>query len=260
LKSFSQFTGARPAHEVTLFAFLEGASDGAGGMTSILPTYTIAYGSTAPFPLTQPYTAYPWSYPGSETVTTVPSDVVDWVYIELRQATDPSLADASTIFGKRAAFLKSDGSIVDLDGINPVKFYNAPVTSGNSVYAVIKHRNHLPIMSSSGMLKNDNGLYQYDFTDLSSKTYGAPDGIKLVSGNWSLVGGNGSFDSNINTDDLTYSFNPQFFFSEGYYSGDFSMNGQVDTDDLTYIFNPNFFISGYVTDNPQGGGYHSMVP
>jgi hypothetical protein len=164
---------------------------------------------------------------------------VDWVYIELRQATDPSLATAATIFGKRAAFLKSDGKIVDLDGLSPVKFYNAPLTPGNSVYAVVKHRNHLAIMSNNGVLKSGTGIYEYDFTDLESKTYGGPDGIKLVAGKWSLVGGNGAPDADINSDDYTLSWDLQVGFFDGYYSGDFNMNGTVNSDDYTLIWDLN---------------------
>jgi hypothetical protein len=237
--SFSRFTGARAGVTSNLNAFLEGASDGAGAMTTILPTFTIAYGSTDPFPLTQPYSVAPWGYPGSENVTVVPADVVDWVYIELRQASDPSLADASTIFGKRAAFLKSDGKIVDMDGISPVKFYNAPLTPGNSVYAVVKHRNHLAAMSNTGALKNGTGIYEYDFTDLESKTYGGPDGIKLVAGKWSLVGGNGAFDADINSSDYALSWDVQIGFFDGYFSGDFTMDGNVNSSDYALIWDTN---------------------
>ncbi|MCB0744556.1 MAG: hypothetical protein KDC67_11675, partial [Ignavibacteriae bacterium] len=45
----------------------------------------------------------------------------------------------------RAALLKSDGSIVDIDGNSAVSFNG--ITSGN-YYVVVYHRNHLPIISS----------------------------------------------------------------------------------------------------------------
>jgi hypothetical protein len=35
-------------------------------------------------PLTQPYSGAPYLYNGTEALTTVPEDVVDWVLIELR--------------------------------------------------------------------------------------------------------------------------------------------------------------------------------
>ena len=258
VNSFSRFTGARAALTSNVVAFLEGANDGSGSMTTFLPLYTPEI-STDPFPLTQPYSGSPWFYDGTEYVTTVPSGVVDWLYIELREADAPENASAATIFGKRAAFLKSDGSIVEIDGITPVKFYNAPVTPGNNVYVVIKHRNHLPIMSSAGVTKNVSGIYSYDFTDDGSKSYGYPDGIKLLGGKWSLVGGNGNPDSDINTDDYTLSWDQEFGYFDGYYSGDFNMNGSVDTDDLTLIWDVNFGSFSNIYDMVKRG-YHSMVP
>ena len=48
--------------------------------------------------------------------------------------------------GRRAALLKSDGSVVDLDGSSQVKFKG--IVPGN-YYIVVRHRNHLPIMSAN---------------------------------------------------------------------------------------------------------------
>jgi hypothetical protein len=257
LTALGTFTGGVGAVQTAFTVFLEGANNGAGSMTAVLSSFTAGdpYYSTSPFPLTQPYSASPWNYSGTENVGSVPANVVDWVYIELRSADIPDNATAATIFGKRAAFLKSDGSIVDIDGTSPVKFtYGTP--SGPNVYVVIKHRNHLAIMSSSGVLKNGSGVYIYDFTDAGTKTYGYPDGIKMKGGKWSMVGGNGYPNDLLDTDDLSYSWNSQF----GYYDGYFNMSGLVDTDDLSYIWNINFGDFDDITDQPIHHGYRSMVP
>ncbi|MCX6251062.1 MAG: hypothetical protein NTX61_09935 [Bacteroidetes bacterium] len=250
---FSRFTGARAGLTSNFFAFLEGATDGAGGMTTILPTFTSA------FPTSQPYSGLPWSYSGTESKNPIPAGVVDWVYLELRQATDPSLANASTIFARRAAFLKSDGSIVDLNGTDSLRFYNAGYNHSNNVYLVVKHRNHLAIMSNNPVTSNLSGVYTYDFTDAGTKSYGYPNGIKLVHGKWSLIGGNGNADALVNTDDLSGSFNTQYGLTGGYFSGDFNMNGSVNTDDLSAIFNPNYGVTGGVGDH-YSFIWQSMVP
>ena len=70
-------------------------------------------------------------------------DIVDWVLIELRTGTA-----SGTKVGTRAAFLKSDGTIVDIDGTSPVRF--AGLTEGN-YYVVVRHRNHLAIMSANAI-------------------------------------------------------------------------------------------------------------
>jgi len=77
--------------------------------------------SSGYLPLTQPYSAAPWNYSGTESVaagffSTHPT-IVDWVLLELRTGTS-----AATTVAKRAAFIKSDGTIVDLNGLDPVTF------------------------------------------------------------------------------------------------------------------------------------------
>ena len=126
-------------------------------------------------PLVQPYSVSPWNYSGSETVTSIPSEIVDWVLVELRQAVSPDMATSATILAKRAAFLKSDGSVVDLDGTSPVQFDNSVVESGNNLYVVIRHRNHLAVMSATGATLN-NGVYSFDFTTGLDQAFGGGNG------------------------------------------------------------------------------------
>ena len=58
------------------------------------------------FPTTQPYSGYPWDYPGMESITNKPTNVVDWVLVELRKPND-------TIIDLRAGLLLEDGQVVD---------------------------------------------------------------------------------------------------------------------------------------------------
>ena len=72
-------------------------------------------------PLSQPFSTPPWNWPGLEAVDSLPNeDIVDWVLVDLRDATDPSLATYESTCGRKAAFLLKDGRIVDLDGESPV--------------------------------------------------------------------------------------------------------------------------------------------
>ena len=116
--------------------YLQGSYAGGGTMTTSL-------NSAEMVPVHHPYndTLGIWNYTGSERIYNLPSDIVDWVLVELRTGTA-----ANTTVGRRAALLKSDGSIVDLDGLSQVKFKG--IVPG-SYYIVIKHRNHLPIMSAN---------------------------------------------------------------------------------------------------------------
>jgi hypothetical protein len=62
--------------------------------------------------------------------------IVDWVFIELRNATTPA-----TVLHTRSALLQVDGDIVDVDGVSPVKFMTADASK--SYFIAIRHRNHL---------------------------------------------------------------------------------------------------------------------
>ena len=82
-----------------------------------------------------------------DTITAVPDSIVDWVLVTMRKDIDPQTPNPLTAvdFASRSGLLTKFGNIVD------------PFTNQNLsfkipedwYYIVIKHRNHLPIMSSS---------------------------------------------------------------------------------------------------------------
>jgi len=114
-----------------LTVFLEGPYNTGQMQTTIISSV----------PLIQPYNTSPWNYDGEEAFDAIPENVVDWVLIELR-----SEIQGSSVIARRAAFLKNDGSVVDLDGASSVQFDD--VSSGD-YFVVVSHRNHLEIMSST---------------------------------------------------------------------------------------------------------------
>jgi len=114
--------------------FIEGAYD---EVNDIMRT-TIK--DEAKIPYEQPFIGLPWSYPGTESVSMIPENVVDWILVELRNNIDTSIVEDS-----RAGFLLKDGKIVDLDGTSPLHFK----VNGDTYYIVVKHRNHLSVMSAS---------------------------------------------------------------------------------------------------------------
>lgn len=131
---FSALRNCLPKLNVKIY--LEGAYFGTDSMHTSLAPINL-------FPKENPYNVFPWNYLGTEKVTEIPDRVVDWVLVSLR--TD-SLS--SSAIARRAGFLLSDGSIVDLDGSSPIAF---AAEMGN-YYVVVEHRNHLPIMSSQKVL------------------------------------------------------------------------------------------------------------
>ncbi|MBK9282727.1 MAG: discoidin domain-containing protein [Sphingobacteriaceae bacterium] len=171
-------------------------------------------GSTL-IPLNQPYTSAPWHYNGYESVPTIPNDVVDWVLIELRS----DISSAAT--AKRAAFVKKDGTIVDLDGQSPVNVYG--ISSG-SYYLVIAHRNHLKIMSADKVALAESSAL-YDFTISPSKSYGN-DLANLGEGKYGMYSGDADANGIVNV--LDYGIVGNMLFQTGYLAGDLDLNGSAN--------------------------------
>jgi hypothetical protein len=121
--------------------------------------------------LNQPFNVAPFNYAGTENVTPgffttddgVTTDIVDWVLVELHDATTPS-----TIVAQKACFIREDGKIVDLDKTSNPTFTGV---GANNYYVVIKNRNHLAIRSSSTVFVNGATPVLYDFTSGQAQAF-----------------------------------------------------------------------------------------
>ena len=177
--------------------------------------------------LAQSYHGAPWNYNGLESVGSTffasNPNIVDWVLLELRKG---ETAATATTVATKAAFIKSDGNIVDIDGTSPVEFKGRPA---GDYYIVVRHRNHLAVMSSVKVsLPNST---TYDFTTSSSQFYGGNAGAKdLGSGVWGMIAGDGNGNGEVQNDDSENIWKPGNGTS-GYKNADYNMNGQVQNDD-----------------------------
>ena len=202
---------------VNIKVFLEGPYNGSGEMTTTLRSQGL-------LPKYQPFKSAPWNYLGTEAAATFLTDVVDWVMLELR-------TDSTTIISKRAGLLLSDGSIVDIDGSGPVKFKD--VSDGN-YYVVIRHRNHLAIMSASAIPLSRNSAL-YDFTTSQSQAYtsGADPMVALSGGGYGMISG----DANISTIITAADVSPIIVNLNlaNYNDADVNMSGIVTAADVTKI-------------------------
>ncbi|MDX1409145.1 MAG: ASPIC/UnbV domain-containing protein, partial [Saprospiraceae bacterium] len=96
-------------------------------------------------PDTQPYASLEgYSYSGDETAGTIPPDAVDWVLLDILTP------DSLDLIARRAALLRTDGQIVDLDGSAYISLHVPP---GSYVLGV-RHRNHLDIHTTSPVYMN----------------------------------------------------------------------------------------------------------
>ncbi|MGE5435760.1 MAG: beta strand repeat-containing protein [Syntrophothermus sp.] len=173
---------------------------------------------------------YPTSiYNYSESVvTTIPNNVVDWVLVELRNTTTTKVLT-------RAGFIKSNGSIVDIDGISPLKFSNL---NNGDFYIVVRHRNHLAIMSSN-LIPLSASSSLYDFTTALDKAFGTNSMKDL--GNATIFGmyaGDSDGNEIINSND--YNGVGTNLFSNGYLRFDINLSHGVTVGDFIPISGNQF--------------------
>ena len=154
--------------------------------------------------------------------------IVDWVRVEIRKVSDHSILEA------KALLLRTNGKIVDLNG-------NVPgfTPQATQVYLVVKHRNHLSVVSN--VIPTLTAPITYDFSNALNKA------IKLNSNDpdsmhkaysalnvWAMWAGDIDRNEIINHTDrsLGQSSNGK---QDAYYDEDLDMNGIVNHTDNTIL-------------------------
>ena len=138
---------------------------------------------------------------GTETTTSTilsvggTNAIVDWVLIELRSASNPSL-----IVATKAGLIQRDGDVVSpADGTSPLQFTGIPV---GSYYVSIRHRNHLGAMSANPVSLGtttatvdltNSAQPAYKLTGITSSNY-----PQFVSGSKAMLwAGNAAFNNQV---------------------------------------------------------------
>ncbi len=178
-------------------------------------------------PLTSPYPADPI------IVTSIPTGVVDWVLVELRQSLNGPAVKS------QAMWLFSDGSVKS-PGKPFMLFMN---TASQAWYVVVKARNHLSLKSSSPLSLSSSGTPPLLDFRLSSNVY--PDGSTIQLGAYcAMKAGDANQDGVINfTDRNLWRIQAG---TKGYLSADFDLDGKVLPRDLNLCWRTNSRV-----DNPE---------
>jgi len=110
---------------------------------------------------TQPYNVAPYNYQGTESLSSIPTNMVDWVLVEARIGT-PSLSGsrATATTETHAGILLTDGSIVDVNG-NLLTFDF--INTNDTYHFCIRHRNHLDILSANAVTGAATMAYDFRF-------------------------------------------------------------------------------------------------
>jgi Leucine-rich repeat (LRR) protein len=92
--------------------------------------------------------------------------IVDWVLVEVRDATDNTLVTYS-----QSALLQRDGDVVDVDGTSNLVLSLENATN----YFAVQHRNHLSVMTiSASTFASTSTIYNISFMDTSlNNAYGS---------------------------------------------------------------------------------------
>lgn len=167
---------------------------------------------------------------GTSSLGAFEDDIVDWVWLEFRDE-----MDVSNIIKGTSALLQRDGDVVALDGVSDITLGVVP----NNYYIVLKHRNHLGVMSANPVAVTETGT-AINFTSSTTATYGTNAQISLSNGDLALWAGdtnsNGEIrfsgpgnDANIIKDEILNDplngFNSATYTSVGYLLIDVDMSG-----------------------------------
>jgi hypothetical protein len=193
-------------------------------------TMGTALDSAGIIPLSSPYASAPRLIP----YTVVPDSIVDWILVELRsEATGAAVAQQSYL-------LKSDCTITETDGkTHPIGITD--VIPGQ-YFIVLRHRNHLAVMTSNPLSLNSTDFSTWDFTAGADRFYGETGFIDIRStGIWGMVGGNADFSGSIDQADHTSIWNDRNRI--GYYNSDVLMDGRVNAGDRALSWNNRGYTS-----------------
>ncbi len=146
--------------------FLEGAYESSTGMMRD------SLRSSALLPLAQPYSATPFSYAGTEATNETQLAVtgndapVDWVLVELRDATKPATRIAAI-----TGLLQRDGDVMDAATGSTTLALDK--ISAGSYYVTLRHRNHLAVTTGAAVALSASTPALIDFTQAATVTMGS---------------------------------------------------------------------------------------
>lgn len=187
-------------------------------------------------PLTSPYV-------DALSVNAIPTDMTDWVYVELREQ------PATTPIAAKSALLLNTGKVVDADYAinNQIDYLRFPELTAGNYYVVIRHRNSLAVMSTTPLAFTSNAA-TCATADLTTGVYGNG-AAEVATGVWAMRGGDLDQNGYITTADYTVWFNHFTIGVSGYYHSDLNFDENPTTEDYTLWYNN--FLSGAFSAVPE---------
>lgn len=222
--------------ELDLKVILEGPFNGNNMNTDLTNNPELVEG----FPLIQPFNQYPWNYPGNESVLSVPSNAVDWILVEIRDAINIISANETTRLERQAALLLNDGSVKAMDGVTNLIFNKS---LNDQLFVLVYHRNHLAVISNFALTQT-GGIYTYDFSTSSSQAYNSGQ-KEIAPGIWAMISGDADASGMIDEADKSAHWENESG-TAGYSGTDLNLDAQINNMDKNEFWLPNLGAGGQI--------------
>jgi len=185
-------------------------------------TSTNQMNNTISVPTTSPYSE------DARTIASIPADIVDWVLLQMR------LASNGFTVTSQSALLHEDGRIVADDGTT------SAVSNGGGTgdrYIVVRHRNHLAVMSAAALTLSASSSVLYDFSTGLSQYYGtdANRAKQVKTGIYGMNSGDANGSGTVDASDRSSTWNGRN--QSGYLNADCNLSGTVDASDRSITWN-----------------------
>ncbi|MFT4662190.1 MAG: glucose/arabinose dehydrogenase [Patiriisocius sp.] len=188
-------------------------------------------------PLVEPYTSLGFTHVngGGETTNngvlaiTGADAIVDWVFVEIRSAVNPS-----TVLATKSALVQRDGDVVREDGISNLSYESAEA----SVFVAVRHRNHFGVRTADSF--STASLIEIDFSDLALPIFGS-NPTTISDGKNLLISGDANGDGQVNSVDKNTAWRVQNGATFNYLTSTADMNndGTVNSVDKNSHWRPN---------------------
>ncbi len=155
--------------------------------------------------------------------------VVDWVYLELYNATLDSIVRGGGFL------LQRDGDIVDVDNVSTVKFLD--ISPQHNHRLRIYHRNHLPVETSAELILHFSAIQNVDLRYDLSSIKGQLNGVKKIGQYLTMFAGDINQNKQVQNTDLNLVFSK--IGQAGYKIEDANMDGTVEQVDIQLKMIPN---------------------
>jgi hypothetical protein len=219
-------------------AFLQGALAPTGDTMTTYAQWGGYLFNQPSLPTTDPY-GMNATYTQINNISGTADKVVDWVRVEIWSQVDKVSPYEYFLVDSQALLLKPNGLIVDTNGHFPIF-----VLPSDSMHIVIKHRNHLSIMSKS-ITNFSTDTIRYDFSAGVGQAYKHPLDIEVPMVEqgtlWSLPAGDIDTNGIINAldmsiiDALLLDFNAGGNVVNTYRTTDVTLDGVVDATDARIV-------------------------